>query len=119
VTGDLVATDIRAGGAIRGLRSRLGLSQESFSRALDVSARSVERWEAKGARVEDAELVRRVSLLDEIARLANEVYGSDLSTFMRTPRRSLEMRTPKEAIVRGDLDAVREVLIQALEGNWG
>ncbi|MFN8623016.1 MAG: hypothetical protein U0869_19935 [Chloroflexota bacterium] len=31
---------------VREIRGRLGLSQESFSRILDVSARSVERWEA-------------------------------------------------------------------------
>jgi DNA-binding transcriptional regulator YiaG len=34
---------------IKTLRHGLGLSQESLSRVLDVSARSVERWEAKGA----------------------------------------------------------------------
>jgi transcriptional regulator with XRE-family HTH domain len=103
---------------LRALRSRLGLSQESFSRALDVSTRSVERWEAKGATTEDSETIRRVSVLEEISQLAKEVYGTDVETFMRTPRRSLEMRTPKEALVRGDLDAVRQVLIRSLEGDW-
>lgn len=33
---------------IRTLRARLGLSQELFSRVLYVSARSAERWEARG-----------------------------------------------------------------------
>jgi transcriptional regulator with XRE-family HTH domain len=103
---------------IRALRSRLGLSQESFARVLDVSTRSVERWEAKGATTEDGETIRRVTVLEEISGLANEVYGADLDSFMRTPRRSLEMRTPKEALVRGDLEAVRQVLIRSLEGNW-
>lgn len=103
---------------IRALRSRLGLSQESFSRALDVSTRSVERWEAKGASTEDGETIRRVSALEEISRLTTEVYGPDVESFMRTPRRSLGMRTPKEALVRGDLEAVRQVLIGSLEGDW-
>jgi transcriptional regulator with XRE-family HTH domain len=113
-----MAINVRTPGEIRALRSHLGLSQESFSRAVDVSARSIERWEAKGARTDDAATLRRVSLLAEISQLATEVYGPDVEVFMRTPRRSLEMRTPKEALVRGDLEAVREVLITALEGTW-
>ncbi len=113
-----MAISVRAPGEIRALRSLLGLSQESFSRAVDVSARSVERWEATGARSGDAKVLRRVGLLAEISQLAAEVYGPDVDSFMRTPRRTLAMRTPKEALVRGDLEDVREVLIQALEGNW-
>jgi transcriptional regulator with XRE-family HTH domain len=113
-----VAIDPRAPGEIRSLRSHLGLSQESFSRAVEVSARSVERWEAKGARIEDGAILRRVALLAEIAQLAGEVYGEGIDTFMRTPRRSLAMRSPKEALVRGDLEAVREILIRSLEGTW-
>ena len=113
-----MAIDLDAPGGIRALRSRLGLSQESFSRTVEVSSRSVERWEAKGTQTDDAETLRRVSLLSEISRLATEVYGADVSAFMTTPRRSLAMRTPKEALVKGDLEAVREVLIGALEGSW-
>lgn len=103
---------------LRALRADLGLSQESFSRALDVSARSVERWEAKGTTTADADTGRRVALLSEILRLAREVYGNDVLLFLSTPRRSLGQRTPKEALVRGDLEAVRLVLIRSLEGDW-
>ncbi len=103
---------------IRELRSDLGLSQETFSRALDVSARSVERWEAKGTTTADANTVRRIALLIEILRLAQEVYGNDVAAFLSTPRRSLDLRTPKEALVRGDLEAVRLALIRSLEGDW-
>lgn len=113
-----MAIDVRAAGELRALRSRLGLSRESFSRALDVSTRSVERWEARGARTEDPGTMRRAALLAEIAQLAGEVYHGDVEAFMVTPRRALAMRTPKEAIVRGDLEAVREVLIGALGGHW-
>jgi uncharacterized protein (DUF2384 family) len=103
---------------IRTVRDYLGLSQESLSRALDVSARSVERWEATGATSSNADVARRVALLTEIADLASEVYADAVSTFMATPRRSLGMRTPREAMTRGDLDAVRQILINALEGHW-
>ena len=103
---------------IRSLRGRLGLSQELFSRVLDVSARSVERWEAKDATRVDAETSRRLAVTVEILSLAGEVYGDDVEAFMATPRRSLAMRTPREAMVRGDLEAVRQLLVNSLEGHW-
>lgn len=103
---------------LRDLREQLGLSQESLSRALDVSARSVERWEAAGATSASPDVARRVALVAEIAALADEAYGDGVATFMVTPRRSLGMRTPREAVTRGDLEAVREVLIDTLDGHW-
>lgn len=103
---------------IRSLRGRLGLSQELFSRVLDVSARSVERWEAKEATRVDAGTSRRLAVTAEILALAGEVYGDDVDTFMATPRRSLAMRTPREAMVRGDLEEVRQLLVNSLEGHW-
>lgn len=103
---------------IRTLRGRLGLSQELFSRVLDVSARSVERWEAKPTTRVDAETSRRLAVTEEILALAGEVYGTNVDAFMATPRRSLAMRTPREAMVRGDLEDVRQVLVNSLEGHW-
>lgn len=103
---------------IRKLRERLGLSQESMSRALDVSARSVERWEAATSASGSADIQRRLALMAEIAELATEVFGDEVQTFMTTPRRSLGMRTPREALIRGDLESVRRLLVNALEGHW-
>lgn len=103
---------------IRSLRSRLGLSQESFSRVLDVSARSVERWEARGTGRIDPETSRRLEATREILSLAAEVYGDDVPSFMATPRRSLGMRTPREAMIHGELEQVRQLLVNGLEGHW-
>ncbi len=103
---------------IRTARDRLGLSRELLSRVLDVSTRSVERWEARGSTAASAETRRRLATVAEIADLAREVYGDDVAAFMSTPRRSLGMRTPREAMVHGDVEAVRQVLIDALEGHW-
>ena len=103
---------------IKTLRQGLGLSQESLSRVLDVSARSVERWEAKGAPSVSGGTQRRLVLLLEIVGLARETYGDGVVAFMATPRRSLGMRTPREALIHGDLDAVRELLVNELEGHW-
>lgn len=54
----------------------------------------------------------------EVARLAVEVYGDGLEAFMTTPRRSLGMRTPAEAIAAGEFDGVRNILINTLEGHF-
>jgi uncharacterized protein (DUF2384 family) len=89
-----------------------------MSRVLDVSTRTVERWEARGSASESAETQRRLATVSEIAELAREVYGDDVAAFMSTPRRSLAMKTPREALMRGDLDGVRQLLINALEGHW-
>lgn len=103
---------------IRTIRGQLGLSQESFSRVLDVSARSVERWEARGATRMDADTARRLAVTREILALAAEVYGDGVDDFMATPRRSLDLRTPREAMIHGDLEQVRRLLIDGLEGHW-
>ena len=103
---------------IRTARDRLGLSRELLSRALDVSTRSIERWELRGSGAVSADTQRRLATVSEIADLAREVYGENVPSFMTTPRRSLGMRTPREALAHGDLDAVRQVLINALEGHW-
>lgn len=103
---------------IRMTRDHLGLSQELMSRVLEVSTRSVERWESLGSVAVDPNVQRRLATASEIAALAREVYGEAITTFMSTPRRALEMRTPREAMVHGDLEAVRQILINALEGHW-
>lgn len=54
-----------------------------------------------------------------IEALGREVYGDEYDSFLMTPRRSLGGRTPADLIERGDLERVREVLINALEGHFG
>ena len=103
---------------LRGLRSALGFSRESIARVLDVSTRTVERWEG-GANTENAHALLRLDELNEIVRLGEEIYGDDLARFMATPRQSLGNRTPAATLVRGDLDEVLDILSQAYEGQWG
>ncbi len=103
---------------LRSLRSALGFSRESVARVLDVSTRTVERWEG-GANTENARALLRLDELAEIVRLGQEIYGDDLARFMATPRQSLGNRTPAAVMVRGDLDDVLDVLSQAYEGQLG
>jgi len=99
------------------LRGRLGISQETLARALEVSGRSVERWES-GSSPNDPRVLAALDRVREIARLGEEVYGETLPTFMRTPRRSLEGRTPTQALARGDIEALYIVLVREAEGSW-
>jgi transcriptional regulator with XRE-family HTH domain len=103
---------------LRQLRASLGLSQEGLARILDVAGRTVERWEA-GFVPSSAAALRLLDQLDEIAALGREVYGDDLRRFMATPRRSLGLRTPTAALMRGEIGEVLSVLAQAAEGQWG
>jgi transcriptional regulator with XRE-family HTH domain len=103
---------------LRLVRARLGLSQERFARVLDVSARSIARWEASDSAPVDPVTARRLVTVTEIVALAEEIYGADLGSFLSTPRRSLVMRTPRQAMIDGDLELVREVLVDGLEGHW-
>jgi transcriptional regulator with XRE-family HTH domain len=103
---------------LRGLRLALGFSRESIARVLDVSTRTVERWEG-GTNTDNADAMRRLDELGEIVRLGQEIYGDDLARFMATPRQSLGNRTPAAVLVRGDLDDVLDILSQAYEGQWG
>ena len=102
---------------VRALRDRLGLSQEMLARVLDVSSRTVERWEA-GASPADHRVVLLLARIDEVATLGTEVYGTGLAQFMRMPRRALGGRTPTAALAAGDLDGVMSLLAQAAEGQW-
>lgn len=54
----------------------------------------------------------------ELEQLARDVYGEDLEAFMSTPRSRLGGRTPREAIEAGEIDAVRDILLRALDGSW-
>jgi uncharacterized protein (DUF2384 family) len=66
----------------------------------------------------NADASRRLAVTREILALAAEVYGSEVDRFMATPRRSLGMRTPREAMIHGDLESVRQLLINGVEGHW-
>lgn len=102
---------------LRGLRERLGISQEMLARVLDVSSRSVERWEA-GASPTDQRVLRLIDRIDEIATLGGEIYGTGLATYMRMPRRALGGRSPAAALAAGDLDGVMGLLAQAAEAQF-
>ncbi|MBA2557491.1 MAG: hypothetical protein H0V12_09155 [Chloroflexi bacterium] len=103
---------------VQDLRAKLRFSRESLARALDVSTRTVERWEG-GAVTENPAVFRRLDELSEIVELGQAVYGEAFPRFLVTPRRSLAGRSPAAALLRGDVADVRDLLAQTHEGQWG
>lgn len=103
---------------LRLTRVRLGLSQERFARVLGASARSVRRWEATDTAPADPVIAGRLARAIEIATLAMEVCGDDLESFLAMPRRSLGLRSPRDAMMEGNLERVRQLLVDGLEGHW-
>jgi transcriptional regulator with XRE-family HTH domain len=63
---------------VRKLRADLGLSRERFGRLLDVSAKTVERWEAQGALPSGQMVRQRLAQLGEIAELGLIVYPPEV-----------------------------------------
>ena len=57
-----------------------------------------------------------LALLEALGR---EVYGEGFEDFLTTPRRSLGGETPATLIARGELLPVMDVLVTALEGDYG
>ncbi|HEX7948897.1 MAG TPA: hypothetical protein VF494_01005 [Candidatus Limnocylindrales bacterium] len=50
--------------------------------------------------------------------LIHEVYGGEGQRFLDTPRKALGGRTPRQALRDGDIDAVWEVAIAGVVGDW-
>jgi len=58
-------------------------------------------------------------LRSRIDLLGREVYGDDYEKFLETPRRSLNGDTPAAQLERGDDERVMQILVRALNGDFG
>src|SRR4051794_27514089 len=68
------------------IRARLGLSRERMARLMNVSAKTIQRWEEGGALPASADLRDRLARLEEIAELGTTVYTADgFARFLITP----------------------------------
>jgi transcriptional regulator with XRE-family HTH domain len=88
-----------------------------MARLLDVSAKTVERWEHRGT--PPPSLATRIQLakLREIATVGLVVYTQDgFQAFLTTPLGELEGRTPLQLIEQGRADDVLSALATDYEG---
>ena len=113
----LAPRDFSPGYDARSIRSALGLSRERMARLFDVSAKTVERWEASGTPPASRHVRSLLAQVDEIVRLGLAVYTPQgLRAFITSPIPDLGGRTPLQAIEQGDADLVRGVIAADHEG---
>ncbi len=58
-------------------------------------------------------------LRSRIDLLGREVYGEDFEKFLETPRRSLNGETPAALLERGENERVMQILVRAVNGDFG
>jgi DNA-binding XRE family transcriptional regulator len=101
----------------RQVRSRLGISQERLARVLDVSSRTIERWEKRDEIPSNKKAIERLGKLSQIAELGEIDFGRDaFQRFMKLPQPIFDGLTTWEMIERGEADRVLSVLSAEYEG---
>jgi transcriptional regulator with XRE-family HTH domain len=102
----------------RDLREVFRLSRERLARLLGVSAKTVERWEAKPTRPARDEIRLRMAQLREIADLGAAVYTREgLADFLDAPLAEWDGLTALQLIERGQADRVLASLAADYEGS--
>lgn len=102
----------------RDLRAAFRLSRERLARLIGVSAKTVERWEAKPTRPARDEIRARMAQLHQIADLGATVYTRErLADFLDAPLAEFDGLTPLQLIERGQADRVLEALASDYEGS--
>ncbi len=101
----------------RKIRSDLSLSRERMSRLIDVSAKTIERWEAQDKAPAARLLRERLAKLQEISELGLLVYTRDgLRQFLTTPLPDFDGHTALQLIELGQEDRVLAALAADYEG---
>lgn len=97
------------------LRDRLGVTQEFFSRLVDVSVRTIAALETNPKPVKKlyrnyAEVERLCDALDEVVTTAN------IASWLQTPNEGLNGFKPVEIIERGEIDRLWEMVFRLRSG---
>jgi transcriptional regulator with XRE-family HTH domain len=101
----------------RDLRDAFRLSRERLARLIGVSAKTVERWEARPTRPARDETRARMAQLREIADLGAAVYTREgLAAFLDAPLAEFEGLSALQLIERGQADRVLAALAADYEG---
>lgn len=102
---------------VKRVRADLDLSREKLARVFDVSAKTIERWEAKGSLPKDAAGRRLLTELREIVDLATVVFGAEgMRRFLALPLPGYDGATPLQLIERRQSSAVLAALATDYEG---
>ena len=101
----------------RELRGVLHLSRERMARLLDVSAKTVERWEEREAAPVSLAARERLTLIQQILELGRVVYTEEgVEQFLRTPLPVFGGRSALKLIEAGQGEQVLAALATDYEG---
>lgn len=109
--------EIACSSAIESIRATLQLSQEAFARVLEVSVRTIVRWEKEGD-VPPALERERLELIHELVLISGEIMEEDdISAWFSRPKTAFSGNKPLALLssFRG-IQQVRELLEQT---RWG
>ena len=99
------------------MRTELGLSRERMARLLDVSSKTIERWEQRGAMPSGSTDRRRLAELREIIDLGLIVYSdSGFRRFLSMPLPVFAGASALQMIERGQADLVLSALAADYDG---
>jgi DNA-binding XRE family transcriptional regulator len=102
------------------LREELHISRERMARLMDVSAKTIERWEAREAMPSNRTARERLSRIQEITELGRAVYSPEgLEQFLSTPMAVFGGSTALQMIEIGQADRVLAALAADYEGLGG
>jgi transcriptional regulator with XRE-family HTH domain len=101
---------------VAALRTALGVSRERLARMVNVSAKTVKRWE-RGDTQPSGHSAVRLAQLREIAELGQLVYApAGLTQFITTLMAVFDYRTAAQMVERGDGARVLAALSADYEG---
>lgn len=102
----------------RQVRELLHVSREKMGRLLDVSAKTVERWEESDQLPSKSPHLERLSAMREIAKLGLMIYGPEgFSRFLQVPLAEFAGRSPLQLIANGEAGKVISALAADYEGS--
>lgn len=104
---------------MRGIRARLGLTQEEFARLLGVAWATVSRWE-RGRALPDPKTAAKVHRLRELVELIGEaIRPEDLPKFFLSPHPDLRGHPPVDLLDNAfGFDAVKSLVLAAQSGTY-
>ena len=102
---------------VRHVREQLGLSRERLARLLDVSAKTIERWEERDTLPSSFLVRQRLTQLQEIADLGRLVYSAEaFALFLTSPLAEFDGQTALQLIALGQTERVLAALASDYEG---
>jgi transcriptional regulator with XRE-family HTH domain len=110
--------DLVTGLSPRRIRDHLGLSRERMARILDVSTRTVDRWEERTELPTQRSGRAQLARLQQLAELGRLVYGVEgFRTYLTLPMPLFGGRTALQLLEQGELERVSGALAADYEGQ--